>query len=210
MECMVGLRRLDSGDMRVLGLHPLRQARELHQRVGVQLQESALPEGIKVEEALRLFAALHRRRTDTGSVLASWGLEQKRSARFATLSGGQRQRLFIALALVNNPELVFLDELTAGLDPEARRASWDLIDDLHLRGVTVVLVTHAMDEAEALCDRVAMIDHGRLVALDTPRRLIRLTVGESTIGRRGQRRRATLGDAYLAMTSGAFEERRLC
>ena len=209
MECMLGLRRLDSGDIRVLGLDPVQQGRRLHERIGVQLQESALPAGIKVEEALGLFAALHGCRVDTRALLACWGLEQKRTTRFAALSGGQQQRLFIAMALVNDPEVVFLDELTAGLDPEARHASWDLIGDLRLRGVTIVLVTHAMEEAEALCDRVAMIDRGRLVALDTPRRLIDLAVGESTVSPRGQRRGATLEDAYLAMTSAAVEERRL-
>ena len=212
MECMVGLRRPDCGRIRVLGLDPVREGRRLHERIGVQLQESALPEGIKVGEALNLFATLHRRRVDTGALLASWGLEQKRKARIATLSGGQRQRLFIALTLVNTPEVVFLDELTAGLDPEARRASWDLIDELRLQGVTVVLVTHAMEEAEALCDRLAIVDHGKILALDTPRRLIALaagdgTVGERTVSRRGQHTGTSLEDAYLAMTSPPVKKR---
>ena len=203
MECLVGLRQPDSGEMRVLGLDPARQGRKLHERIGVQLQESALPEGIKVEEALCLFASLYPHAVDTRTLLRDWGLQQKRKARFASLSGGQRQRLFIALALVNDPSVVFLDELTAGLDPEARHASWDLIDSLRARGVTIVLVTHAMEEAEALCDRVAIMDHGRLLALDTPRRLIQDTVGDSTVSRRRQRRAATLEDAYLAVTSAA-------
>jgi ABC-2 type transport system ATP-binding protein len=206
MECMVGLRWPDNGEIRVLGLDPTREGRRLHEQIGVQLQESALPEGIKVEEALGLFAALHRRSVDTGSLLARWGLEQKCKARFGTMSGGQRQRLFIALALINDPVVVFLDELTAGLDPEARHATWDLIDDLRLRGVTIVLVTHAMEEADALCDRVAVIDHGKLVALDTPERLIALTAQENPTGRRGWRRTATLENAYLAITSAHAPE----
>ena len=137
------------------------------------------------------------------ALLTRWRLEQKRKARFPELSSGQRQRLFIALALVNDPTVIFLDELTAGLDPEARHASWDLIDDLRARGITIVLVTHAMEEAEALCDRVAIIYHGRLIALDTPGRLIDVAVCGSAVDRRGRRRSATLENAYLAMTSGA-------
>jgi len=208
MECLVGLRKADGGEIRVLGLDPVHQGRRLHERIGVQLQESALPEAIKVEEALCLFASLYPHAVDTRALLSCWGLEQKRKVRFAALSGGQRQRLFIALALVNDPTVVFLDELTAGLDPKARRASWNLIDDLRVRGVTVVLVTHAIEEAEALCDRVAIMDHGRLLALDTPGRLIRDMVRDSAVGSRGRRRAATLEDAYLAMTSGAAAERK--
>ncbi|MBN1686660.1 MAG: ABC transporter ATP-binding protein [Spirochaetales bacterium] len=203
LECMVGLRKPDFGNILVLGFDPVRQRRRLHECIGVQLQQSALPEGIKVGEALSLFSSLYPHAADTGALLTRWGLEQKRTARFSTLSGGQRQRLFIALALVNDPAAVFLDELTAGLDPEARRASWDLIDDLRACRITIVLVTHAMEEAEALCDRVAIIDHGRLLALDTPDRLIDAAACGSAVSRRGQRRSATLEDAYLAMTSKA-------
>jgi ABC-2 type transport system ATP-binding protein len=203
LECLVGLRTPDGGEMRVLGFDPVRQGRRLHERIGVQLQESALPEGITVEEALWLFASLYPHAVDTRALLSCWGLEQKRKVRFSALSGGQRQRLFIALALVNDPKVVFFDELTAGLDPEARHASWNLIGELRARGVTIVLVTHAMEEAEALCDRVAIMDHGRILALDTPGRLILDTVGASAVGSRGQRRGATLEDAYLSMTSAA-------
>ena len=203
LECMVGLRFPDVGRIRVLGLDPVRQGPRLHKCIGVQLQESALPEGIKVEEALRLFAALNPRAVDVRSLLISWGLETCRKARFSALSGGQRQRLFIAMTLVNDPEVVFLDELTAGLDPEARHASWDLIDDLRERGVTIVLVTHAMEEAEALCDRVAILDRGKVLALDTPRRLIEVMVGDSAVGRRGRHRGTTLEDAYFAITADA-------
>jgi ABC-2 type transport system ATP-binding protein len=205
VECMVGLRRQDAGEIRVLGLDPTRQARALHRLVGVQLQESALPDGIRVWEALVLFASLHARPADWRALLRDWGLEGKRSARFSSLSGGQRQRLFVALALVNDPRLVFLDELTSGLDPEARRASWDMIDGLRNRGTTVVLVTHSMEEAEALCDRVAIIDRGRILALDAPRKLVE-TLGSGAPARtRWGAAKPTLEDVYLRLTRGEVQ-----
>jgi ABC-2 type transport system ATP-binding protein len=136
------------------------------------LQESALPDRMKVWEALDLFASLSRRAVDPETLLAEWDLEGKRNAAFAGLSGGQRERLFIALALVNRPEVVFLDEMTTGLDPAARRATWTLIEAVRDRGTTVVLVSHFMDEAERLCDRLAVIDDHRVVAQDTPQGLI--------------------------------------
>ena len=172
MECLAGLRRADRGSLRVLGLDPLRQGRELRRRVGVQLQQAALPDDLKVWEALDLFATFYDHPVDWRTLLVTWGLEEKRGARFASLSGGQKQRLFIALSLVNDPELVFLDEITTGLDPQARHNTWELVEKLREQGKTVVLVTHYMDEAERLCDRVAIIDHGQLVALDSPRQLI--------------------------------------
>jgi ABC-2 type transport system ATP-binding protein len=172
MECLAGLRRADGGRLTVLGLDPARQERELRRRVGVQLQQAALPEDIKVWEALDLFAAIYHRSADWAPLLETWGLVDKRNARFASLSGGQKQRLFIALALVNDPELVFLDEITTGLDPQARHGTWELIERLRNEGKTVILVTHFMEEAERLCSRVAIIDHGRLMALDTPQKLI--------------------------------------
>lgn len=172
VESAMGLRQPDAGTVRVLGLDPHGQGYALRQRIGVQLQQAALPDRIKVWEALDLFAAFYQRSTDWEKLLEQWGLAEKRKATFGSLSGGQKQRLFIALALVNNPELVFLDELTTGLDPQARRATWDLIRSIREQGTTVVLVTHFMDEAERLCDRVAIIDQGRIVALDTPRKLI--------------------------------------
>ncbi len=171
----------DAGTVRVLGLDPQRQGSELRQRIGVQLQQAALPDDLKVWEALDLFAAFYRHTVDWQPLLEQWGLAEKRNARFKSLSGGQRQRLFIALALVNDPELVFLDELTTGLDPQARRQTWDLVRAIRERGKTVVLVTHFMDEAEQLCDRVAIIDHGRIVALDAPDALIRQIQGESRV-----------------------------
>jgi ABC-2 type transport system ATP-binding protein len=172
VECLQGLRRPDAGRLRVLGLDPQTQARELRGRVGGQLQESALPDRMKVWEALDLFASLSPQGVDPGTLLADWDLTAKRDAAFASLSGGQRQRLFIALALANRPEVVFLDEMTTGLDPAARRATWSLIEDVRDRGTTVVLVSHFMDEAERLCDRLAVINDHRVVAQGTPQELI--------------------------------------
>ena len=173
IECLEGLRRADAGSLSILGLDPRRDGRELRERIGVQLQSSALPDDIRVREALDLFASFYRKPADPRPLLAALGLDEKRDAAFAKLSGGQKQRLFIALALVNDPELVFLDELTTGLDPHARRAMWDLVRSIRDRGKTVFLTTHYMEEAEALCDRVLVIDRGRIVALGTPEELIR-------------------------------------
>ena len=172
VECLAGLRRPDGGTVSVLGRDPQKAGRKLRERVGVQLQEAALPDDLKVWEALDLYASFYKTVSDTRSLLQTWSLEEKANNRFKDLSGGQKQRLFIALALVNEPDLVFLDEITTGLDPQARRTTWDLIRDIRERGTTVVLVTHYMDEAEKLCDRVAIIDGGRLVALDAPEALI--------------------------------------
>jgi ABC-2 type transport system ATP-binding protein len=172
VECLQGLRRADGGRVRVLGLDPQRQTQQLRRRIGCQLQEAALPDRLKVWEALDLFASLAPAATDWQVLMDQWGLTDKRTASFAGLSGGQRQRLFVALALVNDPEVVFLDELTQGLDPAARRVAWGLIQAIRDRGTTVVLVTHYMDEAEQLCDRIAVVDGGRVVATDTPQGLI--------------------------------------
>jgi ABC-2 type transport system ATP-binding protein len=175
VECLQGLRRADSGQVSVLGLDPWRDAARLRRRIGSQLQESGLPDRIKVGEALSFFAAPGK---DWRHLLDEWGLAGKRTAAFANLSGGQRQRLFVALALLNEPEVVFLDEMTTGLDPAARRVAWELIEKIRARGTTVVLVTHFMDEAERLCDRVAIVNRGRLVALGAPRDLIAAHAGE--------------------------------
>jgi ABC-2 type transport system ATP-binding protein len=172
VECLQGLRRADGGRVRVLGLDPQRHTQQLRRRIGCQLQEAALPDRLKVWEALDLFASLAPAAIDWRVLMDQWGLADKRTASFAGLSGGQRQRLFVALALVNDPEVVFLDELTQGLDPAARRVAWELIRAIRDRGATVVLVTHYMDEAEQLCDRVAVVDEGRVVATDTPQGLI--------------------------------------
>ena len=181
IECIEGLRRPDEGSVQVLGLHPQRDGYELRERIGVQLQEAALPDRIKVWEAMDLFASFYSRQVDWHPLLEQLGLDEKRNAPFAKLSGGQKQRLFIALALVNDPELVFLDELTTGLDPQARRAMWDLVRSIRERGKTVFLTTHYMEEAERLCDRVAIIDHGRIVAQDTPENLIHSLGAENRV-----------------------------
>ena len=171
VECLQGLRKADGGRLRVLGLDPLTEARELRRRIGSQLQSSALPDHVRVGEALDLFSAILPGGQDWREVMKQWGLADKRRASFHSLSGGQRQRLFIALALVNGPELVFLDEMTTGLDPAARRVAWDLVREVRDRGTTVVLVTHFMEEAERLCDRIAVMDAGRIVAEGTPAQL---------------------------------------
>ena len=172
VECLQSLRQPDSGNIRVLGLDPRHEARALRRKIGSQLQESALPDRIRVWEAIDLFASVTPDALDWPILLEQWGLAEKRKASFASLSGGQRQRLFIALALVNNPKVVFLDEMTTGLDPAARHIAWDLIRAIRDRGTTVVLVTHFMDEAERLCDRLAIVDKGRIIATDTPQGLI--------------------------------------
>ena len=172
VECIQGLRQPSGGSIRVLGLDPIRQRSQLKRRIGSQLQESALPDRIKVWEALDLFASLEPDGPDWRRLLDQWGLIDKAKTSFSGLSGGQQQRLFVALALINNPEVVFLDELTQGLDPSARRVAWDLIRAIRERGSTVVVVTHYMDEAEQLCDRLAVIDGGRVIATGTPQELI--------------------------------------
>jgi ABC-2 type transport system ATP-binding protein len=178
VECMEGLRRRDDGQVRILGLDPKTDGHRLHQRIGVQLQETQLQDKLKVREALELYASFYPDPADWRELLERWGLGGKSNARFGKLSGGQKQRLFIALALVGNPEVVFLDELTAGLDPGARRATWDLIAQVRDSGVTVVLVSHFMDEVEELCDRVAIFERGRIAALDTPAGLVDSAGGE--------------------------------
>jgi ABC-2 type transport system ATP-binding protein len=181
LECVEGLRTPDAGEIAVLGLDPFRDVRRLQERIGVQLQEAQLQKRIKVKEAVALWASLYPRPVDGGRLLEQLGLGDKRDAWFMTLSGGQKQRLFIALALINDPELVFLDELTTGLDPQARRAIWDLVRGIRDRGKTVLLTTHLMEEAERLCDRVAIIDHGRIVDADTPAGLVRRHCPERSI-----------------------------
>jgi len=173
MECVQGHRRPDAGNISALGLDPRRDATALRRRIGVQHQEAQLQKRIKVWEAVDLWSSLYARVVDTDALLARLGLENKRDAWFMTLSGGQKQRLFIALALVHEPELVFLDELTTGLDPQARRAIWTLIEGIRTRGATVFLTTHLMEEAERLCDRVAIIERGRLIEVGAPAALVR-------------------------------------
>ena len=172
MECVEGLRKADRGTISVLGLDPRRDSSALQRRIGVQHQEAQLQKRIKVWEAVDLWSTLYSQVVDTEALLARLGLEAKRNAWFMTLSGGQKQRLFIALALIHDPEVVFLDEMTTGLDPQARRAIWELITGIRERGKTVFLTTHLMEEAERLCDRVAIIEHGRLIEVGTPAELV--------------------------------------
>lgn len=170
-ECIAGLTRPDAGRIRVAGIDPHTQHAALTRVLGVQLQESGLPDKIRVAEAIELFAGFHEQPADAGSLMRDLGLDPLRDRYYGKLSGGQKQRLSIALALIGNPKVAILDELTTGLDPAARRDTWRLIDQVRERGVTILLITHFMEEAEHLCDRVAIIAHGRLAALDTPKNL---------------------------------------
>ena len=173
MECVEGLRTPDRGTISVLGMDPVRDVYTLQERIGIQLQQAQLQKRIKVWEAVDLWAALYRKKTIDGDrLLDQLGLADKRNAWFMTLSGGQKQRLFIALALINDPDVVFLDELTTGLDPQSRRTIWELVRGIRERGKTVFLTTHLMEEAERLCDRVAIIDHGRIIDVGSPARLV--------------------------------------
>src|ERR1700722_18160117 len=182
MECIEGLRIPDRGAVSVLGLSPFDDVYKLQERIGVQLQQAQLQKRIKVWEAVDLWASLYRKNAIDGEqLLEQLGLVDKRNAWFMTLSGGQQQRLFIALALINDPEVVFLDELTTGLDPQARRAIWDLVRGIRERGKTVFLTTHLMEEAERLCDRVAIIEHGRIIDIDSPQRLVDRHCPERTV-----------------------------
>ncbi len=177
IECLEGLRRPDAGTVRVLGHDPWRERRRLAPQIGVQLQESALPDRLRVGEAIALFASLYPKALDPRPLLEQLGLSQQLRTPVAKLSGGQKQRLFLLLALLHDPRLLFLDELSTGLDPHGRRAVWQLVRATRARGTTVLLSTHLMDEAEELCDRVAVFHQGRIVALDTPSRLIARVVG---------------------------------
>lgn len=181
IECLESLRNPDSGKISVLGLNPRNDGYTLRERIGIQLQEATLYDRIRVWEALDLFTSFYRHSINWNSLLETLGLEDKRNSYINKLSGGQKQRLYIALALVNDPELIFLDELTTGLDPQARRMMWKLVQDIRNQGKTVFLTTHYMEEAEQLCNRVAIIDRGNIIALDTPENLIRSLGADSRI-----------------------------
>src|SRR5580700_7404000 len=182
MECIEGIRKPDRGAITVLGLDPFHQVYKLQDRIGVQLQQAQLQKRIKVWEAVDLWASLYGKKAIEGRrLLEQLSLTDKRNAWFMNLSGGQKQRLFIALALINDPEVVFLDELTTGLDPQARRAIWDLVRDIREHGKTVFLTTHLMEEAERLCDRVAVIEHGRIIDIDRPENLVNRHCPERTV-----------------------------
>jgi ABC-2 type transport system ATP-binding protein len=172
IECLEGLRKPDRGMVSVLGVDPQQESHFLHLNTGMQLQQSNLPERMKVWESLDLYSSFYPRARNWEELLVQLGLAEKRNTPFGKLSGGQKQRLFIALALLPDPQLIFLDELTTGLDPQARHVIWELVRNVSLQGKTVLLTTHYMEEAERLCDRVAILDHGRIVAMDTPAELI--------------------------------------
>jgi ABC-2 type transport system ATP-binding protein len=195
VECLMGLRRPDGGIVRVLGRDPAVAGNDVRMRVGAQLQRAALPDRIKVREAMTLFASLYPRPLPWRDLIDEWGLGDRAEARFEELSGGERQRLFVALALVGDPEVVFLDEMTTGLDPRARRATWASVEGLRDRERAVVLVTHFLEEAERLCDRVAVMAGGRMVAMGSPSDLVRRELA----GSRG--RDATLEDVFLTLTA---------
>jgi len=192
VDCLAGLRAPDHGRIRVAGLDPRQDRREVRQLLGVQLQESQLPDRLTVAEAMRLYASFYPRPADIDGLLAQLDLTDKRNTRYRRLSGGQKQRLSIALALIGRPRIAILDELTTGLDPVARRDTWQLIDDIRNQGVTIVLVTHFMDEAARLCDRVAIMRDGRIAAIGAPAALAR----------------PTLEDAFIQLTSRALTGRR--
>lgn len=189
VECLAGLRRPDSGDIRVLGLDPRHDHPALTRRLGVQLQDGRLPERIRVGEALELYASFYDDPADWRALAEQLGLGDRLRTAYGKLSGGQRQRLSIALALIGDPKVAVLDELSTGLDPHARRDVWELIARVRARGVTIVLVSHFMDEAERLCDRVMVIDAGRVLTSGTPAELIARTGGR------------TLEDAFVALTA---------
>ncbi len=181
LEMIEGLRAPDAGRITLLGLDAVRHRRAVQQRIGVQLQSQALWPELTVEETLKTFRALFRQKVSLEGLLERFSLVDKRRALVRNLSGGQKQRLSVATALVNDPEAVFLDEPTTGLDPQARHSFWDLIRDMQRQGKTVIVTTHYMEEAETLCERVAIMDQGRIVALDTPRQLIRGLAFDNTV-----------------------------
>ena len=181
VEILQGLRRADGGSVHVLGLDPSRRGDELRRRIGAQLQDAALPERMSVHEALDLFASLHPSPRPLDELTAEWDLDHLRRRAFGALSGGERQRLFVALALVGRPELVFLDELTQNLDPVGRRRTWDVVRRIRDTGTTVVLVTHDVEEAERLCDRIVVLHRGRVVADGSPASIVRTLGGLTTV-----------------------------
>jgi ABC-2 type transport system ATP-binding protein len=194
IECVMGLRSPDSGSVRVMGLDPGEDSEQLHLIVGAQLQASALPGLLKVGEILGMYRSFYRQPADTAELVGALGLAGKLKSYYMSLSGGQKQRLSVALALIGRPKIALLDEMTTGLDPQARRDTWDLIESVRDRGATIVLVTHYMEEAERLCDRVALIDRGRVVAIDSPA---------------GLAQRAGGGQRVRFVPSGPFDDRLL-
>ena len=214
IEICEGLTAPDTGEVEVLGRRWSTDERELRELLGIQLQETQLAEKLTVEETLRLFRSFYRRGRDVGEVLAVVQLEEKRRARVGTLSGGQKQRLALACAIVGDPELLFLDEPTTGLDPQSRRQLWELVEQLKAAGRTILLTTHYMEEAERLADRVAIVDHGRVIALGTPRELIASLEAEHVVefaiaAAHGRRDGAFLDESVLGGIAGVRAARRL-
>jgi ABC-2 type transport system ATP-binding protein len=180
-ECVIGLREPDAGTIRLLGLDPQADRKQVHEIVGVQLQESAFQAKLRVGEILDMYRAFYRSPADTGELAEALGLAEKRHDYYRSLSGGQRQRLSVALALIGRPKIAVLDEMSAGLDPQGRRDAWQLIEQVRDRGATILLVTHFMEEAERLCDRIALIDGGRIIALDSPAGIVSRARGGKTV-----------------------------
>ncbi len=181
VECIEGLRVPDSGAIRVLGLDARRELGQIKERVGIQLQATNLYHQLTVREVINLFASFYKNPVDTDRVIEMTGLQEKEKTRTKQLSGGQQQRLSVALALVNDPDLLFLDEPSTGLDPQARHKMWDVIEQLHAQSKTILMTTHYMEEAERLCDRVAIVDHGKIIAMDQPQALVRQYFQEQAI-----------------------------
>src|ERR1700687_2231487 len=181
VEILEGQRTLDAGSVRVCGLDPQVSSRELKHEIGASLQSTSLPDKLRVMEALRLFASFYKRRRDPEELLTRFGLEEKRNAYYSKLSGGQKQRLALAMALVNDPRVLFFDEPTAGLDPQVRREIYDIIEELRREKKTILMTTHHIEEAERLCDRVAIVDHGKVIALGSPRELKQRSGGNTRI-----------------------------
>ena len=181
VESVIGLRRPDAGSIDVLGLDPIADRFQLTEQVGAQLQESRLQDKIRVGEAMAMYASFYQQPRDWRQLLDLLGIEDKTNTRYKDLSGGQKQRLSVALALVGSPRIAVLDELTTGLDPQARRSTWDIIEQIRDDGVTVVLVTHFMEEADRLCDRIMVVDHGRVAAIGSPAELIEEVGGDQLL-----------------------------
>jgi len=202
VEILEGMRTPDRGSARVCGLDPQRSGERFKDNIGAVLQSPSLPHKLRVKEALELFAQFYPRRANTDELLRRFQLEEKRNAFYSQLSGGQKQRLALAMALVNDPQVVFLDEPTAGLDPQVRREIYDIIEELRRGKRTLLLTTHYIEEAERLCDRVAIVDHGRVIAMGTPRELKHASAGTTRIEVRLARPPA---DASLARLEGVSD-----
>ena len=206
IEILEGLRVADGGRVSVCGLDPLRNAAELKHEIGAALQSTSLPDKLRVGEALHLFASFYRRKRDPEELLKRFGLEEKRNAFYQHLSGGQKQRLALAMALVNDPKVLFLDEPTAGLDPQVRREIYDIIEELKREKKTIVLTTHYIEEAEKLCDRVAIVDHGKVIATGTPRALKQTSANTTRVEVRLAK---TVSDGKLKSLDGVVDAREV-